>query len=193
MQSKEDFFTSYSCEKEIERAKWYKNDLGKGGWEELHSGPGNVYWIKTIPGEEVPMKVLSCVDMPLSAEMYMEVIHPRNLEKRVKWDRTFLNPSSFPLWESSFVMFIPLMKEIDWFGKQAFIAIDSSGGNFTVIIPHEKEPSEACSLFLIYNNKFSDWMPSKNVETIIGKKISASFNQYLASMVEGYNKYFKEN
>ena len=54
-------------------------------------GPGNVYWTKTFPDEEVPIKVLSLVDMPLSAEMYVEVLHPRNQDKRDKWDKAFLD------------------------------------------------------------------------------------------------------
>ena len=31
MSSTEDFFTSFSFEKEIERAEWFKNDLDQGG------------------------------------------------------------------------------------------------------------------------------------------------------------------
>ena len=48
MQSKEDFLASFSYEKEIERAKWFKENLDKGGWKEVARGPGNVYWIKTF-------------------------------------------------------------------------------------------------------------------------------------------------
>ena len=230
MQSKEDFFTSFSHEKEIERAKWYKSDLDKGGWSEAHRGPGNVYWIKTFPEEEVPIKVLSSVDMPISAEMYMEILDPRNQDKRGKWDRAFLDqeiletypdnqgvvkymriPVSFPLWDRSFVLFFPPPKEIDWFGKRAFLFImknarhpskpegadglvrATNGGNFDVIIPDEKEPNVASRLFSLSNNNYNGWLPNKRIEWIIGRKVPATFNQYLANMVDGYKKYFKEN
>ncbi|XP_078382747.1 uncharacterized protein LOC144665377 [Oculina patagonica] len=218
MQSNENFFTSFSYEKEIERAKWYKN------------GPGNVYWIKTFPDEEVLIKVLSWVDMPISAEMYMEMMHPRNQDKRDKWDRAFLDqeiletysdnqgvvkfmrsPSSFPLSDRSFVLFCPPTKEIDWFGKRAFIQVQknawhpskpegadglvrpTNGGNLSVIIPDETQPNVACRLFSLSQNNYNGCLPKKHIERILGRKVPASFNQMLASMIEGYKKYFKEN
>lgn len=58
MSSTEDFFTSFSFEKEIERAEWFKNDLDQGGWKEIHNSPGRVYWRKTFPENEVPLKIL---------------------------------------------------------------------------------------------------------------------------------------
>ena len=84
MPSKQDFFSSFSYEKEIERAKWYRDDLDKGGWKEVHRSPGHVYWIKTFPEDEVPTKVLSFVDLPISAETYRELVDPKNLDKRKK-------------------------------------------------------------------------------------------------------------
>ena len=230
MQSKEDPFTSFSYEIEIERAKWYKSDLDKGDWSEAHRGPGNVYWIKTFPEEEVPIKVLFWVDMPISAEKYMEMMDQRNQDKRHKWDRAFLDheiletypdnkgmitfmryPASFPLRDRSFVLFMPPVKEIDWFGKRAFFQIQkntrhpskpegadglvraTNGGNFTVIVPDEKEPSGACKLFCLSSNNYNGRLPNKHIEWIIKKKVPASFNQLFANMVEGYKKYFKEN
>ncbi|KAJ7325611.1 hypothetical protein OS493_029474 [Desmophyllum pertusum] len=89
--SKDDFLTSFSYDKEIERAKWFTEDLDKGGWKEIHKSPGNVYWLKTFPDEQVPIKVLSRVDLAMSAEMYMEMQHPRNEDKRGKWDRVFVD------------------------------------------------------------------------------------------------------
>ena len=90
MPSKEDFFISFSYEKEIERAKWYKKNLDEGGWNEVHKSPGHAFWIKTFPKDEIPINILSSIDLPLSAEMYMEIIDPKNQDKRDKWDKTFL-------------------------------------------------------------------------------------------------------
>ena len=229
MPSKEDFFISFSYEKEIERAKWYKENLDEGGWNEVHKSPGHVFWIKTFPKDEIPINILSSIDLPLSVEMYMEVIDPKNQDKRDKWDKTFLEheiletypdnkgvvrfmryPMSFPLWDRSFVLYIPPPKEIDWFGKRAFIQIQknaqhsskpegadglvraTNGGNFIVIIPDENSPNSACTLFSLSKNNFNGWLPKKHIEWIIGRKVAASFNQFFASIVEGYERYFTQ-
>ena len=42
------------------------------------------YWIKTFPEAEVPINILSLIDLPISAEMYMELVDPKNLDKRKK-------------------------------------------------------------------------------------------------------------
>lgn len=36
----EDFFILFLYEKEIERVKWYKDDLDKGGWKEVYRSFG---------------------------------------------------------------------------------------------------------------------------------------------------------
>ena len=119
-------------------------------------------------------------------------------------------PISFPLWDRSFLLFLPPPKEIDWFGKRAFIQIQkdachpskpegadglvraTNGGNFIVIIPDENNPSAACTLFRLSKNNYNGWLPTKHIEWIVRRKVTATFNQYLASMVEGYEKYFKQ-
>ena len=99
-----------------------------------------------------------------------------------------------------------LTKEIDWFGKRAVIQVQkntwhpsksdiegtdglvraTNGGNFNMIIPDESNPSAPCTLFSLR------WMATKNAYLVdTRKKCPASFNQYLTSMVEGYEKYFK--
>ncbi|KAJ7369397.1 hypothetical protein OS493_039371 [Desmophyllum pertusum] len=225
MQSKEfDFVASLSYDKEIERAKWFKNDLEKGGWKEVHKSPGKIYWSKTFPEEEVPIKVLSLYDMPLSAKMFMDLFESEHLDKRNKWDQVFVDhetvetypdqgvvrfmryPSSFPLWDRSFVLYYPPTKEIDWFGKRAFIKIQknawhpskpegadglvraTNGGNFTVIIPDETNPDAACTLFNLSNNNLNGWLPKKNIEWLIGGKAAASFNVFYGTMIEGLQK-----
>ncbi|KAJ7319200.1 hypothetical protein OS493_036363 [Desmophyllum pertusum] len=230
MQSKEDFVASLSYDKEIERAKWFKNDLEKGGWKQAHKSPGKIYWSKTFPDDEVPITVLSQVDMPLSAEMYMEILRPEHQEKRDKWDQVFMDheivetypddqgvvkymrlPLSFPLRDRSFILYFPPIKEIDWFGKRAFIEIlknawhpskpegadglvrATNGGNFNVIIPDETNPDATCTLFSLSKNNYNGCMPNKNIEWILGRKVSASFSLFLDNMIEGYKKYFQQN
>lgn len=229
MQSKEDILASYSHEKELERAKWYKEDLDKGGWREASRGPGYVYWIKTFPDEEVPIKVLGSYDMPLSAETYLEVMNARNQEKRDKWDTVFVDheiletypdggrmqfmryPLSFPLWDRSFLLYFPPVKEIDWYGKRAFLQVQknachptkpegadglvrtTNGGNFTVVIPDESKPEEACKFFLLSNNNLNGWLPRKHIEWVVEKKACPSFNNFFASIIKGYNEFFKHD
>ena len=67
--SEEDFFTCFSYE--VERAKWFKEDLDKGSWNEVHKSPGHVFWIKTFPKDEIPINILSSIDLPLTAEMHV--------------------------------------------------------------------------------------------------------------------------
>ena len=225
--SEDDFFTCFSYE--VERAKWFKEDLDKGSWNEVHKSPGHVFWIKTFPKDEIPINILSSIDLPLTAEIYMESVDPKNQDKRNKWDKTFVEheilqtyldnkgvvrfmryPISYPLWDRSFVLYIPPPKEIDWFGTRAFIQIQkdtwhpsklegddglvraTNGGDFVVIIPNESNPRAACTLLSLFKNNFNGWLPRKHIEYIVGSIIPASFCQYLASMVEGYEKYFKQ-
>jgi len=230
MQSTDDFFTSFSYEKEIERAKWFKNDLDKGGWNEVHSSPGAVYWQKTFPDDEVPIKILFKIDLPLSAESYMEMVNPKNIEVRNKWDRVFLDqevletypddqghiffsrlPLSWPLWDRSFILFVPTSKEIDWFGKRAYILVQknawhsskppgadglvraTNGGNFFVITPDEAKPDSACTLFSLSNNNYNGWLPNKHIERLVGRKVPESFNRFIENAIEGFDKYYKHN
>ena len=159
----------------------------------------------------------------------MEILDPKNQDKRDMWDKTFVDheiletypdnkgivtfmrfPTSFPLRDRSFLLFLPPPKEIDWFGKRAFIQVQknawhpskpkgadglvraTNGGNFIVIIPDESNPSSACTLFRLSRNNYNGWLPRKHIERIVGRKFPASFNQLLANMMEGYEKYFKQ-
>ena len=228
MLSKEVFLASFSHEKELERAKWYKEDLDKDAWNEVARGPGYIYWIKTFPDEDVPVKVLGLIDMPLSAEMHIEVLHPRNQDKRDKWDQAFVDhevletypddqgyvrfmrrPLPFPFSDRSFILFVTPFREIDWYGKRAFIQIQknachtskpegadgviraTNGGNFTVVIPDETKPDEACKLFFLSGNNYNGWVP--NYEWFHGNTVPSVFNKHFANIVEGYKKYFEQN
>ena len=231
MQSKEDFFNSFSYEKEIERAKWFKDDLDKGGWEEIHRSPGNVYWVKIFPDEDVPVKVLFNFEIAMPAKMFPEMLHPRNQDKRNQWDRTFLDheilktypddqgfitfmrtPTSWPLRDRTFVLFIAPSKEIDWFGQQAFLLVEkdawhqskpdgadghvkaTNGGNFFVVIPDETDPNaERCSVFGLTSNNFNGWVPKRCFSRIVTSKVPPAFDVFTKTLVEGYIKYFKKN
>ena len=168
--------------------------------------------------------------MPLSAEMYVVVLHPRNQDKRDKWDKTYLDqeiletypddqglvrfmrsPATFPFCDRSFILFVTPFKEIDWYGKRAFLQIQknachpskpegadglvraTNGGNFIVVIPDETKPNAACKLFSLSTNNYNGWLPNTHIEWIIARKVPASHNTFFANIVEGYNMYFKHD
>lgn len=132
-------FRSVSNEEELQRAKWYKEDLEKGdGWTEAATGPGYTYWIKTIDADEVPIKIVYTVDMPFPAAVFIKLLDPQNLAARNDWDKAFVGHEiveaypnnggyvtymravlSFPLVDRSFVLYLPPSTEVDWYGKRA--------------------------------------------------------------------------
>lgn len=140
MQREEQSFPSLDFEKEVERAKWFKEDLDKGGWNERLKVPGRFdSWSKTFPQEEVAVKVLYFFrDMPMSAEKFAEMVHPSNMELRTKWDEAFADLEtlevgsdesrivstrialSCPLSDRDMVLFVSPTKEVDWYGKKSF-------------------------------------------------------------------------
>ena len=91
MQSKELSYPSFDFEKEITRAKWFKEDLDKDGWREAYKGPSSQYWIKTFPDERVPIKILFTHDMPMPAKLYSEMLHPSGNVDRNEWDSQFIS------------------------------------------------------------------------------------------------------
>ena len=138
--SNEETIRDYSLEKDLQRAKWFKEDLDKGGWREIHKGPNVRYWIKTFPDEEVPVKVLFTHDMPISAKKYSQLYDPLNMEYRKKWDLAFMKLEvleqypdnggyllfgrkkfNWPIADREFVMFAAPHAEIDWYGKKSVL------------------------------------------------------------------------
>lgn len=140
MQPTEQSFPTLDFEKEVERAKWFKEDLEKGGWNERFKVPGRFEsWSKTFPEEEVAVKVLFLFrDMPLSAEKFAEMVHPSNMDIRTKWDEAFadletleVGPDgarivstrialSCPLYDRDMVLFVSPTKQVDWYGKKSY-------------------------------------------------------------------------
>lgn len=140
MKSKEQSFPSLDFEKEVQRAKWFNEELKKGGWNQRYKVPGEFdSWSNTFPEEEVPIKTLYLFKaLPLSAEKFAEMMHPSNMDIRIKWDKAFhdletveIAPDgarivftradlSWPITDRSFVLYVSSTKQIDWYGKKAF-------------------------------------------------------------------------
>ena len=121
-------------------------------------------------------------------------------------------PVSWPLTQRSFVAIRIPFKSVDWYGKEAFIMIEknawhpskpagadgmvraTNGGNFTILIPDEEDPNEACKMFGLRNNNYNGWLPNSGcvITSIISKKLPAATNHFRECLIEGYNKYFKD-
>ena len=148
MQAKEtESFRTFSYEEELQRAKWFKEDLEKGdGWTKAAEGPGYTYWIKTIYDDEVPVKIVYTVDMPFPAKIFLQLLDPQNLKARNYWDKAFVEHEivesypngegcvtymrallSWPLVDRSFVLFLPPSTEVDWYGKKAYFLLIKHG------------------------------------------------------------------
>ena len=200
MSSKDESFRSFSYDDELDKACWFKEDPAKGGWREAKKLPGSTFWIKTFPDKEMPTKTLFECHMPLSGEQFIEVMSPRNMEYRKKWDKVYVAneileeypdggghvianklPLLWPFSDREFVLFIPPAKEVEWYGKPAFLTVyknlshpskptsESSyvrvtnGGQF-FITPDEKNPENACTVFGLSHNSFNGFIPHSNTE-----------------------------
>lgn len=138
-------FTSVSYQEQLERAMWYKNDLEKGGWREIQNTSDGGFWIKTMPSEEVPIKILFTYNMPMSAAMFMKMLNADHHELRKKWDSAFANTeilerypnnggyvlflitkTPWPLRDRNFVLFTTPHKEVEWFGEKAFLIVQKN-------------------------------------------------------------------
>ena len=160
MESKDQSFRDTTVEEELERAKWYKEDLDKGGWKQVFTGPGFTYWIKTFPDEEVPVKILYTRDMPMSAKTFAQLMDPKSFELRKKWDDTFKDLEmlevypengryliydrvelSWPISDRGFVLFQTSPVNVDWYGKKAFFIIMKNGW-------HPSKPENAAGVVM---------------------------------------------
>lgn len=146
-------FRPISYEEELQRAKWFKEELEKGdGWSIAGQGPGYTYWIKTIYGDEVPIKIVYTVEMPFPAKTFAQLLDPRNLQARNDWDKAFVDHQileelpddggyvtymrallSWPLTDRSFVLHLPPSKEVEWYGKKALFMLIKEGSHHTKI------------------------------------------------------------
>lgn len=221
MHSEELSYPSFDFEKEIERAKWFKDDLEKGGWREAYKGPVSQYWIKTFPDEEVPIKILFTFDMPMPAKVFSEMISPSVIEDRNKWETGIIYTkleeypngnkavfarmlSSWPISDRGFVVLFSPMKEIDWYGKKAFLCLLKNfthpskpeggdgliraynGGNFFVATPDDNYPEKTCKVFSLTNNLYKGWLPDS--ECLMARLIPPAFNKIQEDMIKGYEK-----
>ena len=227
MESADESFRAVSNEDELQRAKWFKEDLEKGeGWSEAAKGPGYTFWIKTFPDEKVPVKVLLKYNLPFSVKDYSKLADMKNVEIRKEWDASFFydvlkaypdgghlmyvrSPVSWPLTDRFYVLYYPPATEVDWYGKQALfhfstqawhpskpeggdgLVLATHGGNFTVVTPDEDRPESACQLFFLTNNNYNGWLPKRNIEFILKRVVTRAFTRHMESMIEGYNRLYK--
>lgn len=228
MSSNDESFRSFSYDDELAKARWYKEDLAKGGWREVKKLPGATFWIKTFPNEEVPTKILVEYHMPLSCEQFTEVLSPLNMEYRKKWDKAFVanevleeypddgghvvtnrTELPWPFSDREFVLFIPPAKEVEWYGKRAFLVVyknawypskpanesshvrATNGGQFFVVTPDERNPRNACVVFGLSHNSFNGFIPNSNIEWLLARTVPQTFIKFFDSIVEGHKLFFE--
>ena len=192
MQSKQQSFPSLDFEKEVERAKWFKTDLEKGSWNQRYKVPGEFdSWSNTFPQEEVPIKTLFMFEaLPLTAEKFAEMVHPSNMDIRIKWDNAFQDLEtlevapdegrivytraalSCPLTDRTLVLYVSPPKEVDWFGKKAFAM-------FVKNATHPSKPKEPISLIRATNGgNFYIAVPDENEPDIKCNVFGLTNNNY---------------
>ena len=223
-------FKSFSYENELEKARWYHEDLSNGGWREVKNVQGSTFWLKTFPDNDIPVKVLYKYDLPLSAEQFVDVRNPSNMEILKKYYKKIYveigvlaeDPDGrgyiiyerrdmpWPLNDRDFVLFCPTVKEIEWYEKRAFIVsyVDTShpskpanegscvratnGGQFIIVIPDEKDPERACTVFGLADNNLNGWVPTK-MEFLYASAVPKAFDGYFQHLVEGYKVHLSKD
>ena len=138
-------------------ARFLKQDLDSGeGWTQRYHVL-NEYnsWSKTFAKEVVPVKLLYRFEnLPMSAEKFIDIMSPKKLELRQKWDKTTtleileklpnggcicrsVLDLSFPFSSRDYVLyFSPPYETSDWFGRKAFAI-------FFLDVEHSSRPAEA--------------------------------------------------
>ena len=136
-----DYAKSFSCEEVLAKAKWYHDDLEKGGWREIYNERDKAtFWIKDFPEEEIRTKVLFKYQLPLSAQQFIEVSSPKNIEFRLQWDKGLVDNEILeeypdgggyllynrvkmpkPFRDREFLLFTTPAIEMEWYGKQAYL------------------------------------------------------------------------
>ncbi|XP_028411439.1 uncharacterized protein LOC114533999 [Dendronephthya gigantea] len=132
---------SFSCEEVLAQAKWYHDDLQKGGWREIYKEEGKAtFWLKNFPNEEIRTKVLVKYQLPLTIQQFIEISNPKNMEFRAQWDKGFVGNEileeypdgggylvsnrvemPWPFWDREFVLFTTPAIEVEWYDKQAYL------------------------------------------------------------------------
>lgn len=154
--------SSFDFETLIAQARWYKEDLEKGGWSKQGNYPGFIAWTKSFPEEEVPVKVVFKFDLAMPPEYVLKMLDPSTFDTRPKWDDVFKDvqvleskvhgefvtyyrtAASWPVSSRSFVLLVSPIKEIDWCGKRCFIMFQKNA-------EHASKPLEEEECIRVYN------------------------------------------
>ena len=182
--------SSLDFETEITGARWYKEDLEKGGWSEKGNYPGFIAWTKSFPDEEVPVKVLFKFDLAMPAEYVLKMLDPSTYDTRPKWDDVFKDvqvlesnvhgefvtysrtAASWPVSSRSFVLLVSPIKELDWYGKKSFIMFQKNA-------EHASKPLEEEQYIGVHNGgNFLIAVPDEKEPTTKSQVFGLSANIY---------------
>jgi len=111
----------------------------------------------------------------------------------------------WPVVDRSYVLLNSPIKEIDWYGKQAYIIFQRNithsskpkgedgtvrafnGENFYLAVPDENEPESACEVLGLLNNLFKGWIPDN--EFVTAKLVPRGIGKLRESMTKAYETY----
>ena len=88
---------------------------------------------------------------------------------------------TWQFWLNIFVLFV-------WFLTHRA----KNGGNFSLVIPDEENPSGACKMFMLRNNNYNGCLPNKGIQFLIAKTLPPKFNLWREGIIDAYKRFFSE-
>ena len=88
---------------------------------------------------------------------------------------------TWQFWLNIFVLFV-------WFLTHRA----KNGGNFSLVIPDEENPSGACNMFMLRNNNYNGCLPNKGIQFLIAKTLPPKFNLWREGIIDAYKRFFSE-
>lgn len=189
----EKLYEELSYEGEVERIKWFHNDLYRENtdWTVLKKTQFGTYWLKEFPDQEVSRKVLFDLVLPIPADGFLKLLNPSQAAIRLKWDTGFkvynvvdeltdgkacliymVVQTSSILANRSFLLFTPETKEIDWFGEKATVLIQKHA------VDDNKAPMDGDVIRATNGGNFFIVRPDKDSPETKCRVFSLSNNNY---------------
>ena len=143
MQRPKEPFRCFSMDEELERAKWFSEDMRRGtGWTKMQGEPGTTFWSKYFDNDPVPVKLLYEYDkLPIPALTWARMNQPTmRQEVRSQWDKQLTHIETlesypdgdlffirmacrWPFTDRGLVLFASPIKEIEWYGRKSYMQV----------------------------------------------------------------------
>lgn len=178
----------FAWDQELQRIAFYKEDLGKGGWNIVKHVPGAKYHMKNFAKDSIPTKITFEWKLPVPGNVIFDAY--RKLDERYKWDSAFSVEVLERTSEGAQIFHLPgkmpwPFADREWvfsMGDKEFPSEKSwlvnlrttthpskpirsdvvrfqNDGNFILIEADEENPDEACKVFGLSCNDYGGWLP----------------------------------